>query len=81
MNAYTNFNSATGGLGGYIRPQDIFVINTRFETTTPSVALQLAAALNSAFPCNRIIGLNGLGLNPTLPGYAFSLLGAPGSGR
>lgn len=78
VNTYTNFNSSTGGLGGYIRPQDIFVINTRFETTTPTVALQLAAALNSAFPCNRIIALNGLGLNSALPGYAFSLLGAPG---
>ena len=38
VNAYTNFNAATGGLGGYVRPQDIFVINTRFETTTPTVA-------------------------------------------
>ena len=35
VNAYTNFNASTGGLGGYVRPQDIFVINTRFETTTP----------------------------------------------
>ncbi len=77
VNAYTNFDPATGGLGGYIRPQDVFVINTRFETTTPSVAATLATNLRAAFPCNRIISLTGLGLNPALPGYAFSLAGHP----
>lgn len=77
VNAYTNFNASTGGLGGYIRPQDIFVINTRFETTTPSVATTLANNLRAAFPCNRIIALTGLGLDPSLPGYAFSLAGHP----
>lgn len=77
VNAYTNFNTATGGLGGYIRPQDIFVINTRFETTTPTVAAQLATNLRAAFPCNRIVALTGLGLDPSLPGYAFSLAGHP----
>jgi hypothetical protein len=82
--AYTNFNSATGGLGGYIRPQDIFVINTRFvsanpnqPSTTPAVAAQLATALRNAFPCNRIMALNGLTLNPTVAGYAFSLFDHP----
>jgi len=77
VNAYTNFDPASGGLGGFVRPQDIFVINTRFETTTPSVAATLATNLRAAFPCNRIIGLTGLGLNPALPGYAFSLAGHP----
>ena len=42
VNTYTNFDTATGGLGSYVRPQDIFVINTRFETTTPTVAAPLA---------------------------------------
>jgi hypothetical protein len=77
VDTYANFNSATGGLGGYVRPQDIFVINTRFKTTTPAVAAQLATNLRAAFPCNRIIGLNGLSLNPVAPGYAFSLLDHP----
>lgn len=77
VNTYTNFDTTTGGLGGYVRPQDIFVINTRFETTTPTVAAQLASGLRAAFPCNRIIGLTGLGLNPAAPGYAFSLAGNP----
>ena len=31
VDTYANFDSATGGLGGRVRPQDIFVINTRFE--------------------------------------------------
>ena len=35
VNTYTNFNAATGGLGGHVRPQDIFVINTRFEKSIP----------------------------------------------
>ena len=77
VNTYANFDTTTGGLGSYVRPQDIFVINTRFETTTPTVAAQLAAGLRAAFPCNRIIALTGLGLNPAAPGYAFSLAGNP----
>ncbi|CAN5452801.1 hypothetical protein BH20ACT15_BH20ACT15_05580 [soil metagenome] len=77
VNSYTNFDAATGGLGGYVRPQDVFVINTRFKTTNPTVAFQLASALSATFPCNRIIGLNGLGLDPSLPGYAYSLAGHP----
>jgi hypothetical protein len=77
VDTYSNFSSAGGGLGGYVRPQDIFVINTRYETTTPAVATQLATNLRAAFPCNRIIGLNGLSLNPLAPGYAFSLFDHP----
>jgi hypothetical protein len=77
VKTYTNFNSATGGLGGRIRQQDIFVINTRFEQTTPSVAEQIASSLRTAFPCNRIIALNGLNPNATLPGYVYTLLNSP----
>jgi hypothetical protein len=73
VNTWTNFDSATGGLGGRVRQQDIFVINTRYETTTPSVAETLANNLRATFPCNRIVALNGMGLDPNLPGYAFSL--------
>jgi hypothetical protein len=77
VDTYTNFNEATGGLGGRVRPQDIFVINTRFQTTTPAVASGLATDLRAAFPCNRIIALNGMSFDPTVPGYAFSLLDHP----
>jgi len=77
VDTWTNFNESTGGLGDRLRPQDIFVINTRFDTTTPAVAAQLASELRTAFPCNRIIGLNGLSFDPSAPGYAFSLVDSP----
>ena len=77
VDTYTNFNEATGGLGGRVRPQDIFVINTRFQTTTPTVASELATDLRAAFPCNRIIALNGMSFDPTVPGYAFTLFDHP----
>lgn len=77
VDTYANPVSATGGLGGYVRAQDVFVINTRFKTTTPAVAVELANNLRAAFPCNRIIALTGLGLDPAAPGYAFSLAGHP----
>jgi hypothetical protein len=87
INTWTQFNISPdkGGLAPYVRPQDIFVINTRFTGTansdsppvTPTVAATYAAELRAAFPCNRIIGLNGLSLDPTQPGYAFSLIGDP----
>lgn len=66
-----------GGMGGRIRPQDIFVLNTRFtgsgqfDAMTPDVASHLAADLHSTFPCNRIIALNGMSFDGTQPGYAF----------
>jgi hypothetical protein len=77
VKTYTNFNSATGGLGGRIRQQDIFVINARFDQTTPGVAEQIASSLRASFPCNRIISLNGLSPNSTLPGFLGTLVGSP----
>jgi hypothetical protein len=74
---WVNFDTATGGLGARVRPQDIFVVNTRHENSDPALAAQLATNLRTAFPCNRIIALNGLGLNPTVAGYAFTLLDHP----
>ena len=71
------------GMGSRVRPQDIFVLNTRFQGSgqfpamTPTVAADLAADLRATFPCNRIIALNGMSLDPTAAGYAFSLLGDP----
>ena len=72
-----------GGLASRVRPRDIFVINTRFEGTdsfpevTPTVSARLATRLHRAFPCNRIIALNGMSFDPTKPGYAFSLIDHP----
>jgi hypothetical protein len=87
INTWTqsNISPEKGGLAPYVRPQDIFVINTRFAGTsnadsppvTPSVAANYTAQLRTVFPCNRIVALNGLSLDPTQPGYAFSLLNDP----
>jgi hypothetical protein len=87
INTWTQFNISPdhGGLAPYVQPQDIFVINTRFAGTsntdsppvTPAVAATYASELRAAFPCNRIVALDGLSLDPTQPGYAFSLLGDP----
>jgi hypothetical protein len=77
------YTKPDGGMGGRLRPQDIFVLNTRFggsgsfpAMTTP-VAASLAANLRAAFPCNRIIALNGLSFDPNGAGYAFTGLGDP----
>jgi len=77
VDTYTNFDEASGGLGGRVRPQDVFVINTRFEKSSPELAYDLATQLHGTFPCNRIVALNGMGLNPSVPGYAFALLDHP----
>ena len=73
-------------LGNRIGPQDIFVLNTRFEGAadgspppmTPAIATDLANQLKTAFPCNRIIALNGLSFDPAAAGFAFSLYDHPG---
>src|SRR5689334_1228894 len=65
------YTKPAGGMGGRIRPQDIFVLNTRFTGSgqfpamTPGVASQLAADLRATFPCNRIIALNGMSFDGT----------------
>jgi hypothetical protein len=77
------YTKPDGGMGNRIQPQDIFVLNTRFAGSgqfpamTPAVAAQLAADLRATFPCNRIITLNGMSYDPTLPGYAFTGIGDP----
>jgi hypothetical protein len=78
------YTKPAGGMGGRIRPQDIFVLNTRFAGSgqfppmTPSEAADLAAQLRASFPCNRIIALNGLSLDPTQPpGYAYTGIDDP----
>jgi hypothetical protein len=83
VNTWTNFTEAQGGLGGRVRPQDIFVLNTRFTGSanapamTQDVAIELADQLRAAFPCNRIFALNGMSFDPTQAGYAFTLFDHP----
>jgi hypothetical protein len=79
------YTKPEGGMGGRIRPQDIFVLNTRFAGNgsgtqppmTPTVAADYAADLRAVFPCNRIIALNGMSFDPASPGYAFTGVGDP----
>ncbi len=77
------YTKPDGGMGGRIRPQDVFVLNTRFggsgsfPAMTPTVAAGLAANLRTAFPCNRIVALNGLSFNSTAAGYAFTGVSDP----
>jgi len=66
------------GAYGRIRAQDIFVVNTRFPGMSPGEAMQIVAGLQQSCPCNRIIALNGLGIDPARPGYALSLVDTPG---
>ncbi|MBM3666963.1 MAG: hypothetical protein FJW90_05695 [Actinobacteria bacterium] len=75
VDEYTDFGAS--GLGRRIKPQDIFVINTRYEGSTPAEWSELATGLRNAFPCNRIAALNGMGLDPERSGYAFALLNHP----
>ena len=77
------YTKPDGGMGGRIRPQDIFVLNTRFggsgsfPAMTSPVAATLAANLRATFPCNRIIALNGLSFNAAAAGYAFTGVSDP----
>ena len=77
------YTKPEGGMGNRLRTQDIFVINTRFggsgqfPAVTPSVASQLASELRAAFPCNRIIALNGMSFDSSAPGYAFTGIDDP----
>jgi hypothetical protein len=79
------YTKPEGGMGGRIRPQDIFVLNTRFEGNgsgsqppmTPTVATEYAADLRAVFPCNRIIALNGMSFDPAAAGFAFTGIGDP----
>ncbi|MGA8219088.1 MAG: hypothetical protein WB771_11010 [Solirubrobacterales bacterium] len=77
------YTKPDGGMGGRIRPQDIFVLNTRFTGSgtfpamTGPVAASLAADLHATFPCNRIIALDGMSFDPNAPGYAFTGVGDP----
>jgi hypothetical protein len=77
------YTKPDGGMGGRIRPQDVFVLNTRFggsaqfPAMTSTVAADLAADLRAAFPCNRIIALNGMSFDPAAAGFAFTSIDDP----
>ena len=88
INTQGNVNTYTKpqqGMGDRLRPQDIFVLNTRFPGNgggtqppmTPTVAADYASQLRAAFPCNRIIALNGMSFDPSAPGYAFTGIDDP----
>ena len=74
VNQYAAIQSQTGQL----RTRDVFVVNTRFRGSSPGEAREIVDRLRVAFPCNRIVALNGLGADPSRPGYAFSLVDEPG---
>jgi len=74
---YANYNEASGGLGPRISPHDVFVVNTRFHKSSPQSWVQIVGILRNAFPCNRIVALNGLGHDPSSPGYAYALFNSP----
>jgi hypothetical protein len=85
VNSWTQFNTdpTHQGLAPYVRPQDIFVLNSRFTGSgqfpamTDAVATGLASTLRATFPCNRIIDLNGMSYDPTQAGYAFTGVNDP----
>jgi hypothetical protein len=85
VNTWTQFNTdpTHEGLAPYVRPQDIFVLNTRFTGSgqfppmTQDVAAGLASELRATFPCNRIIALNGMSYDPASAGYAFTSIDDP----
>jgi hypothetical protein len=85
VNSWTQFNTDPThlGLAPYVRPQDIFVLNSRFTGSgqfpamTSDVAAGLASSLRATFPCNRIIDLNGMSFDPTQAGYAFTGIDDP----
>jgi hypothetical protein len=84
VNTWTQFNTdpTHEGLAPYVRPQDIFVLNTRFTGSafpamTPAVAAGLSSQLRATFPCNRIIAMNGMNFDPTLAGYAYTGIDDP----
>jgi hypothetical protein len=85
VNTWTQFNTDPSheGLAPYVRPQDTFVLNTRFTGSgafpamTPLVAAGLSSQLRATFPCNRIIAMNGLNFDPTQAGYAYTGIDDP----
>ncbi len=74
---YASRDEAAGGLADRIRPQDLFLVNTRYGGSSPAEWSRIVGVLAAAFPCNRIVALNGLGGAADSPGYAYALRGNP----
>lgn len=70
---FASADEASGGLAPRIRSNDVFLVNTRFDKSSPESWSEIVGTLRSAFPCNRIFALNGLGGRPGVPGYAYAL--------
>jgi hypothetical protein len=60
-----------------VRPQDLFLVNTRFFESEPARFTEIVDQLHASFPCNRVVALNGQSSDPALPGYAFALASDP----
>jgi hypothetical protein len=60
-----------------LRDQDIFLVNTRFKGSTPEIWAEIVRRISTEFPCNRIIALNGLHLDPNRRGYSYALAHDP----
>lgn len=60
-------------LSRHIEDRDIFLINTRQDGLLVRHWTRTAKRLKRAFPCNRIMALNGLHHNPTRRGYYAAL--------
>src|SRR4051794_36350132 len=77
------YTKPEGGMAGRVRPQDIFVLNTRFggsgslPAMPPSGGAARPPTLPAPYPCNRIIALNGLSFDATTAGYAFTGISDP----
>ena len=76
VDTYASSGVSTGGLRNRIRDRDIFLVNTRFKGATPAENDAIVARLRQRFPCNRIFALNGLGADPSQPGYIHALADA-----
>jgi hypothetical protein len=76
VDEYAGSGGSVGGLRNRIRDHDIFVVNTRFKGGTPEEHDAIVARLRQRFPCNRIFALNGLGADPSQPGYIYALIDA-----
>lgn len=73
VDTYASSGVSAGGLRSRINDRDVFVVNTRFKGGTPEEHDAIVARLRQRFPCNRIFALNGLGADPSQPGYIYAL--------
>jgi len=56
-----------------IRRNDVFLVNTREDSSDPGEWSAIVDELSASFPCNRVISLNGISSNEDVAGYAYAL--------